>query len=115
MAKSHSKRNPGINPPRPGAMQNGETAEDLTQLCNRIALLTFAASFGFVVALVALAAALAADGAGLGWVAASLPLLAAVAAVLRVRQLRAELHTKRERRAPAAPVVPSDLPGTSRA
>ena len=47
MAKAHSKQHPGITPTdRPA--QGAAAADDLAPLCNRIAALTFAASFGVI-------------------------------------------------------------------
>jgi hypothetical protein len=59
-----------------------------------------------MIGMITLSAAFAADTPVLARAAASLPLLAALAAVLRVRQLRAEL--RRRRGAPGPEIVSSD-------
>lgn len=113
MVETHSKRHAPTTSSAPSPERSAEAADDLTRLCNRIAVLTFAAAFGLVVGLVTLSTVLASDAAALGRIVASLPLLAAVAAALRVRRLRAELHAMRARRRPPAPTTPVIAPDTS--
>jgi hypothetical protein len=117
MAKAHSKLHPEGTPSHLPA-QDAASADDLGPLCNRIALLTFAAAFGAVVGLVALSSTFTAGGGPVALTLGALPLLAAAAVVLRVRTLRAELRARRERRErprDVAPALPRDVPGDSRA
>ena len=110
MAKRDSKQRHSVKHPSQIPGQEG-SADEVTQLCNRIALLTFGASFAFVVGLVVLSAAVAAGAAGVALGAGSVTLAAAAGAALRARRLRSEL--RRMRGAPIAPApadvtVPSD-------
>ncbi|HYD43402.1 MAG TPA: hypothetical protein VEB43_21400 [Anaeromyxobacter sp.] len=112
MIKANSKRNPAINLSQARAQE--PTPDDLGPLCNRIALLTFAAAFGVVVGLVTSSAAVASGGGAVALAVGALPLLAAAAAVVRIRALRAELRARRERRDVTSPLA-QEAQGASRA
>ncbi len=109
MARTDSKRAVGPTPPHHGLEPETTAPDDLTQLRNRIAVLTLGAALGFMIGMITLSAAFAGDTPVLARAAASVPLLAALAAVLRVRQLRAELRRRRgAREAPSPELVSSD-------
>lgn len=107
MAKRASKQRQPVKHPAQFSEQ-ASNADEVAQLCNRIALLTFGASFAFVVGLVVLSAALASGASGVAVVAGSLGLLAAAGAALRARRLRSELRSMRAARIAPAPADLTD-------